>query len=208
MIRATPLVEAVRWTRGLLEIREWLAAGCRMPPPQFVKRRIIDHYRRRHGISVLIETGTYFGGTVEYCRRRFHRIYSIELDDALAMAARARFRRWRHISIVHGDSGVVLPRILSELTEAALFWLDGHYSGPGTAIGEPPILLEVEAVLNHALAGHVVLIDDARCFTGEDGYPTIDHVERLLQRRGNEYTTEIACDIIRSAPSQGVGAGR
>ncbi len=54
-----------------------------------------------------------------------------------------------HITLYQGDSGVLLPEIISEVSEPVLFWLDGHYSGEGTgkAVLETPIIEEVNVIL-------------------------------------------------------------
>jgi hypothetical protein len=53
-----------------------------------------------------------------------------------------------------------------QLQEPALFWLDGHYSGVDTGKDEldTPVSAELEAILGSPVKGHVILIDDARCF--------------------------------------------
>lgn len=57
-----------------------------------------------------------------------------------------------------------MPQIVAELGHPALFWLDGHYSGGGTAKGkqETPISLELRAVLDAPASVRVFLIDDVR----------------------------------------------
>jgi hypothetical protein len=57
------------------------------------------------------------------------------------------------------------------------------------------VLAEIQAVLNSPVRGHVVLIDDARCFTGTGEFPIVDKVRRLCATRGG--TFQVADDIIR-----------
>ena len=167
-----------------------------------VKHGIVREYADRYGLRTLVETGTYMGGTIDALRDRFARIYSIELDDALYERARARFAHLRHVTILHGDSAQMLPEVLAHLREPALFWLDGHYSGPGTAKGrrETPIEEEIRAVLAHPVAGHVILVDDARVFGTWPDYPTLDEFRRLVAAAtpSSEFTVED--DIIRIHP--------
>jgi len=182
--------------------RAWLAAGRPAPAPSAVKHDIVRDYADRHGLATLVETGTYRGGTIDALRDRFTRIYSIELDDALYERARARFAHLRHVTILHGDSAQMLPEVLAQLGQPALFWLDGHYSGPGTAKGrrETPIVEEIRAVLAHPVAGHVILVDDARVFGTWPDYPTLDEFRRLVTTEAPTLDFTIADDIIRIHP--------
>ena len=145
-----------------------------------------------------METGTYLGDMVAAQLRAFSRIYSIELDPGLAEAARVRFAPWPHVSILQGDSATVLPVVLRDIDRPCLFWLDGHYSGGITARGDrvTPIVRELEAILDHPVRGHVVLVDDARLFDGTDDYPTLGELQQILSRHGS-WMMECRDDIIR-----------
>src|SRR5436190_12313466 len=101
-------------------------------PPHLVKARTLREYQRRFSLETLVETGTWLGLMVASMKPHFSRIYSVELNAALAEKARRRFRKCGHVTIYQGDSGAVLPLILAELKGPALFWLDAHYSGQGT----------------------------------------------------------------------------
>jgi hypothetical protein len=76
--------------------------------------------------------------------------------------------------------------------------LDGHYSGFETAKGdlETPIKLELEIILNSEYE-HVILIDDARLFIGENDYPTIEELKKYILSKNNSLTVNIIDDIIR-----------
>ena len=188
--------------RGRRKLREWIAAGRPAPPPSSVKRAIILEYATRHGLRTFVETGTYRGDTIEAVRGSFDRIYSIELEAELHALARARFAGAPHVTILHGDSAEALPALLPRLTAPTLFWLDGHYSGPGTAKGrrETPIVEETRAVLAHPVAGHVVLVDDARAFGTWPDYPTLEEFRRLVAAANEGLVFAIADDVIRIHP--------
>jgi hypothetical protein len=74
--------------------------------------------------------------------------------------------------------------VLAGLREPALFWLDAHYCGPGSARGplDSPIARELEALEAHPVRGHVVLIDDMRYFSGIGGYPDAGALAAALRR--------------------------
>jgi hypothetical protein len=166
------------------------------------KRATIRRYAKRFGTPVLVETGTYRGTTVRAMRRHFARIYSIELDDGLYERARRRFATDRHVEILHGDSGVVLPSLLKRIDDSCLFWLDGHFSDWGTARGATgsPLRRELDAVLGRRHEHDVVLIDDARSLGGFDGYPTLEELRALVRAARPEFVLEVRDDIVRIHP--------
>ena len=198
-IRQSFLFKPVAAWRDSKAERAWIESGKIGPPPSVVKRRIIDEYRTRFNLDTLVETGTHLGDTVEFFRSKCARIFSIELSDTYARDAQERFRAYRHIEILHGDSGILLSEILKRLERPALFWLDGHYSGGLTAKADldTPILRELESIFAHRIGNHVVLIDDARLFTGTDDYPTLEALRGMVQARKPEYSFAVEKDIIR-----------
>jgi hypothetical protein len=131
-----------------------------MPTPAD-KARLIRRYGQGH--ETLVETGTYLGDTVAGCLPHFQRINTIELDPALAEAARQRFKNESPVTVIEGDSYTELARLCNEIDEPAVFWLDAHSCGPGTAKSEhdPPLLWELQAIVERDQPD-VVLIDDAR----------------------------------------------
>jgi hypothetical protein len=182
-------------------VAEWEQAGRPVPPPPEVKQDVLLGYVRRFGLRTFIETGTFFGDTTAAMEPHVDRLVTIEVSPELAARARARFAGQERVRIVEGDSGHVLPTLLDELREPALFWLDGHFSGGITARGDEdtPVRTELRAVLDHPLKTHVILIDDARDFTGGN-YPTLDEVAELVRNQGGYYGLDVRDDIIRLTP--------
>ena len=159
----------------------------------------VREHADRFSIRTLVETGTYEGEMVEAVRKDFDAILSIELDATLHENARRRFAGDPHVTLVQGDSGVVLKELLARLDEPALFWLDGHYSGGITAKAEfeTPIMKELENIYSHRWAkSHVILIDDARCFDGRGDYPGIAALEGSARAAGYD-RFEVRDDMIR-----------
>jgi hypothetical protein len=148
--------------------------------------------------EILIETGTYLGDMVEAQRNHFKRIYSIELSEKLFNRAKKRFKDHPQITILNGDSGIVLNKLIPDIDKPALFWLDGHYSGGITAKAEKecPVPEELEAILKSQMP-HIILIDDARLFNGTNDYPTINEIKSIIAKSGKEYLVEVKDDIIR-----------
>lgn len=188
------------WIRAAVSrLREsrWKAQGSPAPAPPHRKVATIQEYARRHRPGTFVETGTYRGDTVAGVAPLVDKVVSIELDPSLATLAQARFVDDPNIVIVQGDSATRLPEIVKELTEPAMFWLDGHFSGGATAGDDGcPIMAELSTVLTSPL-DHVVLVDDARLLDGTDHYPTIDEVRELVVDLRPDIKWDLRDDIIR-----------
>lgn len=185
-------------TRRRIALR-WRLAGKPVPPPHIVKQHIILGYQRRRRLRTFVETGTYTGEMISAVRRHFERIVSIELDARLYEAACRRFEGDAGVELLHGDSAELLPIVLRDLHEPAMFWLDGHFMGAGTGRGavDSPLTDELRALLAHPVRGHVVLIDDARLCVGADGYPSIDELRAMVTRERPGTLVTVDADIIR-----------
>lgn len=131
---------------------------------------------KKYPNPIFIETGSYIGdGIRQALKAGFKNVYSIELSPELYEYCRNLFRTNREVKLYQGDSGSVLPVLLQEISRPATFWLDGHYSEGNTAKGmtNTPILAELDAIRNHPIKTHTILIDDIRCF----GNNEFDHIE-------------------------------
>lgn len=149
------------------------------PMPAEYKRMTIIKYAKNYNCKTLIETGTYYGDTTFFCKDYFEQIYTIELLDILFEKALIRFKDYKNINVIKGDSSIELPNLLNKINNKTIFWLDGHYCGDNfTAKGvkETPIFEEIKSILDHKIKNHVILIDDARCFGVWPDYPTIEEI--------------------------------
>lgn len=183
------------------DYNNWKAKGMPLPPPHVVKQNVVKEYKEKFGLKTLVETGTFLGDMVFSQKENFDKLISIELDNKLYKDARNKLKKYKKIEIIQGDSGKILDRICSNLNEPCLFWLDGHFSAGYTAKGESgtPIIAEIKAILRDDL-NHIILIDDARCFTGQNDYPTLDFLKDFLFNRRKAYKMDVVDDIIRFYP--------
>ena len=186
------------------QIKNWRKKGCPAPPPHVVKQTVIAGYQQKSGYTTLIETGTFRGDMIGAQKKRFRQVISIELGTDLYQKAKRRFRNEPHIRIVQGDSSEQLPLLLKDINEPAIFWLDGHYSSGITAKGnkECPVLEELDAIFTNNHYNHIILVDDARSFTGKNDYPTIEQVKQFINDRDPHYKITIENDIICCLPGQ------
>jgi hypothetical protein len=180
---------------------QWRLRGRPLPPPHVVKQLAIVGYQRPRRFDTFVETGTFTGEMVEAMRPHFRRIISIEMAPEIHRQAVRRFAGDPHVELLLGDSATVLPRVLEQIRQPALFWLDGHFMGENTARGQEdsPIRAELTALLGHPVRRHLVLIDDARLFTGSAGYPTIEELRGWLARERPGSDVQVEDDVIRCA---------
>ncbi|MFO1489884.1 MAG: hypothetical protein U1F77_00045 [Kiritimatiellia bacterium] len=193
------------WFGGVkqaLDFRAWEKAGNPVPPPHRYKQQVILGAASATGARVLVETGTYLGDMVRAMQSRFREIYTMELDDGLYERARKKFDAWPHVHCLGGSSPDLLASILRRITEPCVFWLDGHYSGPGTAgrMDPCPVDRELAVIGAHHIKAHAVLIDDARLFNGTGGYPSLEEIDRLRARLFPGLRMTVEHDIIRLLP--------
>lgn len=207
IVQGTPLGPPLRnWAvrrRQTNEYAAWVRQGRPVPPPHLAKQRLLTTLADRHGLEVLVETGTYLGDMIEAMKSRFGRVISIELSRDLYERAARRFHHDAHVELVHGDSGAALGPIVARLSVPALFWLDGHHSAGETAKGddETPILAELGHILDAPERRHVIVVDDARLFGTDPAYPTLEALEAFVHARRPGVGFEVENDAIVIAPA-------
>jgi hypothetical protein len=180
------------------KIRLWVLKGRTPPPPLGYKHNVILSFAKKFNHKIFIETGTYQGETLYMMKNIFEKLYSVELSNYYYENAKRLFRGIPNILLIHGDSGKQLEVLLKKIDSSVLFWLDGHYSGGKTAKGkiETPIIAELKNIFNNKFK-HTILIDDARCFIGKNGYPTLKQLKKLVKNKKNYRYFEVKNDIIR-----------
>jgi len=188
--------------REYVQLREyvrWKKNGLPLPPPHVFKQGIVKDYAKTHQCRIFFETGTYKGDMIWAVKDNFQIIYSIELDQSFYLRALQRFCKEKHVTLLQGDSAKLLPSLLKRVSDPCLFWLDAHYSGANTARGESmtPILEETKAILSHHVQNHVILIDDAREFTGRGDYPSLEELKKVVLGIRPELMMLVELDIIR-----------
>lgn len=68
--------------------------------------------------------------------------------------------------LICGDSAIYLEKVLEEVQEPALIWLDAHAGAQKYARGKEdvPLLKELDIIKNHHIKEHIIAIDDAHLF--------------------------------------------
>ncbi len=194
------------WAGHLVDL--WRLVSFRYSNPHsYTKVRNITSVARRTGATQMIETGTYLGNTAMRCASRFERVYTIELDGKLAARAAAYLRKRRNVEVIQGDALVELHRILArDGVERLLVYLDGHFSGGVTALGDrpEPACEEIEVLGRCKDRIRGIVIDDFRCFGTEPGWPTKSALLRSIETNfGKEFEILVHLDqvlVMRTPP--------
>lgn len=175
----------------------WLLRGRPTRIPHVVKQQTVQEFGRRYRLRTFVETGTYYGEMVSGVKDEFTRIVSIEFDPKLAAMARRRFRNSRHIEILEGSSEVMVRHVLQSLNEPAIFWLDaGYFIWAGEHKSTDRLMDELDAILQHSIRSHVVLIDDVVSWSGRDGTPQSTELESNILRKYPERTVTVESGLM------------
>ena len=172
-------------------------------PSEEYKHETILEYAKKFQLNVLIETGTYRGDTIEATKKYFSEIYSIECGPNLYYEAKKRFTLDNNVHIMLGNSEEILKELLPTITQKSLFYLDSHFrydldSPQGLPLN--PTIGELDAIFSFC-PDSVILIDDARLFTGKpeqpNCQPSISDLEKYVLERNPNWAFEIECDMMR-----------
>jgi hypothetical protein len=205
---ARPNIPLLPWcclpfeARQRLLYMEQLLTNLFISLPDSTKRAFIRHAHCVLKYPTFVETGTFLGKTALHASRYFQTVHTIELSPWLVKRALDVTGAAPNVFVHEGNSGKMLRSLLPTISTSCIFWLDGHFSGGVTAKGETdtPIIAELEAIADHHVRPHAVLIDDARVFGTDDAYPTLEKVIMLLRRIDASFKIGISSDIIWAAP--------
>ena len=143
-------------------------------PHSYTKFRAICALKQKSKSKVFIEAGTYRGVTADRCARVFDRVYTIELNQALAKKAADFLKSRKNVTVIEGNALVVLPQIL-QLSEVdnAFIYLDGHPCDSTTSAGAVPeaAVEELVALSPYQEKINAIVVDDFRNFGVEKEFP-------------------------------------
>lgn len=144
-----------------------------------------------------VETGTYVGnGLNQALRAGFSRCLSVEIHDWCYQIAKNRFAEQiasSQVELFFGNSEQLFEQILQKVDSPATFWLDAHISSQyGNALAKNcPIFEELQAIDNHPIKTHTLLIDDINCFDNPShDWITLDSVIQRCQQINSNYRFE------------------
>lgn len=194
--------------------RAWLNWRRRMwssPSAPSVKRGVLA----RHHIAgaTWVETGTYRGDTTAFLAKLGGRVISLEPDDGLYSKTSRRFVGDDRVTLLHGTSESLFIDVVASVKGPVCFWLDGHYSGPGTFLADSPtpVSWELEVIARNLgrLSDVAVLVDDFREFpsreriAGDESYPTREALVSWAVANSLDWTVEHDIFIATSSALNG-----
>jgi FkbM family methyltransferase len=175
-----------------------------------VPEDLVLFLKQEFDLEDFVETGTFQGTSAVWASCHFKRVFTIEANEELWRAARARHGQIANIQFILGNSPEQLAKLLPSLRRP-LFWLDAHWCGRHTAgeSEECPLLAELAAIAAAHIDPNVILIDDARYFlapppTGHnhkwEQWPDLAGVVSALGSCGSPYIV-VEDDVIAAVPS-------
>jgi hypothetical protein len=124
-------------------------------------------------------------------------VFTIEIDQALADAARAFLASRSNVEVICGDAVTELPRLFAcHEVGSAIVFLDGHFSGVGTGCGEmpEPAIEELRALRVHSSAIGAIVVDDFRSFGQEPNFPKKSELIRFAEEGFPDFVISIQND--------------
>lgn len=111
---------------------------------------------RAHGIRTIVESGTFRGATAAALGDLGLPVHTIEIDRDCYQHASAALAERKNVTVHHGCSAEVLPRLLEAIERPALFYLDAHWND------DWPLLTELGAIARHGLSDAVIVFHDVQ----------------------------------------------
>ena len=172
-----------------------------------IPREIVVQLARLAGATTFVETGTFQGNTTRWAAEMFESVHTIELSKVLYETYHEDLENTPGVIPHFGDSAKVMPEIVHSLGgEAALFWLDGHWSGGVTAGEEQECPVMEELLCLRDRNQDLILIDDARLFLcapplphKAEQWPTIADISFVF---GHDRFLQVIDDVIFIVPRQ------
>jgi len=124
------------------------------------------------GTANFVETGTYKGDTSLMAAEHFWKVFTMEIVEELYNGSKKRAEEAgiANISFYLGDSLDSLPKILPQIKDGAVFFIDAHQSGPDTSNNKKqlvPLFEELDLILSQNLGPSVFIFDDVRFWDGQ-----------------------------------------
>lgn len=174
-------------------------------------RRLIQALKSVLPLSVLVESGTFEGGSLASLMDCFDILHSIELSPQYFQAAQQRFHDINKIRLYQGDSREILSQIRRDLPDdGVLYFLDAHWCVAANTAGETsqcPLLNEI-ASIGYLGRNSVVIIDDARLFLAPppaqheiSQWPNFDQIYKALLSISSFHQLMVINDLVIFYPN-------
>ena len=129
-----------------------------------LSKSVLSKYKN----DIFVETGTLWGEAIEVAIEcGFKKIYTVDIDPKKVEHSRKKFAKEvksGQVEVLEGDTFKMFPDILKKIDAPATFWLDAHWDGGPMGDYKCPLPFELEALLDHPIKTHTLLVDDRRIF--------------------------------------------
>ncbi len=187
-----------------LHIKAFLLRKNKVGDSYFYKWNRLRSFCQKYKLEIFIETGSYYGLTIDKMINYFKNIHSIEIQHSLYKFNKLYYKNKPEVNIHLGDSKNILPGILEKLNNEnknvrILFWLDGHCSENETGIGEnySPLEFELINIFKYENLLSIIIIDDYRLFDGVN-YPSLNKIKELIDEKSYTFTIDSDSLIIKN----------
>ena len=93
-------------------------------------RDLLREFKDKYAVGTFVETGAYRGDAIHMAAAlNFSSIRSVEIDPDLYNLVIQRFAFIPQVRVWFGDSVIMLPKMIGDLDERSIFWLDAHTNG-------------------------------------------------------------------------------
>ena len=108
----------------------------------------------KHKIDLIIETGTFKGGTTNQLRKMVKEVITIEINSEYFAEAKKNISDLTNVIMIHGSSPEVLDTILPAQSEKnIMLFLDGHW------LDNCPLLEELRIIAEHGIKPVIAIHD-------------------------------------------------
>lgn len=129
----------------------------------------IELFKRYAYNNFFIETGSYEGNGISAAiESGFKTIISIEITPQYYEYCKTKYKDNKGVLLVLGDSSKILKNVIKKINQPITFWLDAHHCSSTALYSEDAgwfaLRQELDAIEQHHIKNHTILIDDWRCF--------------------------------------------
>lgn len=142
--------------------------------------------RLKYYCDYFLETGYYMGSGVERAiKAGFEKIFSIEISSIHVENGKKRHENYitlGQVEIINDDSRNLYKTIKQFPNKRFLFFLDAHadQSNQHEKSIACPVIEELEAIRNHPIKDHVILVDDMRLFRSQSAWARGILVDKII----------------------------
>ena len=168
------------------------------------KAELLKRTAKKYGYKTFVETGTYLGSTSKYLSNTFNKILTVELDKNLYLKSKKNLKNFNNVLCHNDDSKSFLEKIIPKIEEKTIFFLDAHYSGPGTSDlkGITPCVNELIEISKSKIKNHVIIIDDISDFSMSENKQKLSEIISIIESISSDYKFYFDYDMMFALPNE------